>query len=101
LGFETFQGWAAFEEAEHGADLPGGAAGDVEEGEEFVGGAALEAFGDVVRNGEGAAVELVALGEGDAILGFVQEILAAFGESDGFLPGGEVFEALVGHGRGI
>jgi len=44
---------------------------------------------------------LVALGEGDAVLGLEQEVFATLGEADGFLSGGEVFEALVGHGRGI
>lgn len=101
MRFEIAKRGAAFEVAEHGADFAGGAAGDVEEGEEFVGGASLEAFGDVVRDGERAAVELVALGEGDAVLGFKQEVFAALGEADGLVPNGQVFESLVGHGLGI
>ncbi len=53
------------------------------------------------RGGEGAAVELVALGEGDAVLGLVQEVFAALGKADGLVPNGQVFESLVGHGLGI
>ena len=90
---------AAFEEAEHGADFAGRAACDVEKGEQFVGGAALEAFRDVVGDGEGGAVELVAFGPGDEVFGGSDEILAAFGEDDGFLPDRELLEALIGgHG---
>jgi hypothetical protein len=88
LRFELAQRGAALEEAEHGADFTGGAARDVEEGEQFVGGAAFEAFGDVVGDGERCAVELVALGPGDAVLGVFDEVFATFREDDGFLPDG-------------
>ena len=47
-------------EMEHGTDFAGGAAGDAEECEKIGGGAAFEAFGDIVGNRQGGAAELVA-----------------------------------------
>ena len=97
LGFEIEKRRAAFEEAEHGADFSGGTAGDVEECDELVGGAALEAFGDVVGDGEGATVELVALGIGDVGFCGDEEVLAKLGKADCLIPNGQVFETFVFH----
>jgi len=43
---------------------------------------------------------LVALGPGDVVFRGQDEVFAAFGECDGVIPDGKVFEALVGHGFG-
>jgi hypothetical protein len=56
---------AAFEDGEHGADFAGGAAGDIDEGQQLVGSAALEALRDVVGNGKRGALQLVAEGTGE------------------------------------
>ena len=88
------------DDGDHGAHFAGGASGDSEEMEEFGGGVAFEALGDVVGDGEGGAVELVAVAGGEAFWVVLEEVEDAVVEGGGGLPGGEVFEAFVGHGVG-
>jgi hypothetical protein len=99
--FEIFERGAPFEVIEHRSDFSGRAAGDVEKAEQFIRRPALEAFSDVVGDGEGSAVELVALRPSDAVFGGQDEVLATFGESYGVIPDREIFETLVGHVLGI
>lgn len=101
LRFEILESRTALEEAEHRADFPGRATGDVEERQQLVGRPPLEPLGDVVGDGERRAVDLVALRPGDPVFCGQDKILAALGEADGLLPDGQVFESLVGHGVGI
>jgi len=92
-------GWwiEALYEDEHRAGFAGGTAGDVEEVDEFGGGAAFEAFGDVVGDGQRRTAELVAevarLGE-ELVAG---EDVYADGQFHGGFPDGKVFESLVFH----
>src|SRR4051794_15020908 len=88
---------------EHGARFTGGAAGDVQVGEQLGRGATFEAFGDVIGDGKGSAAELVGkvatarpsdLIEG----GMVREKLDAHAKVDSRSPDGKVFETVVSHG---
>ncbi|MDF0675420.1 MAG: hypothetical protein P0120_13950 [Nitrospira sp.] len=57
--FQRGEAWNAFHETQHGTDFAGRSSGDVKKGKEFVRAAALEAFGDVVRNGQCGSLQLV------------------------------------------
>lgn len=46
--FQRGEAWNAFQETQHGTDFTGRASSDVEKGQQFIGAAPLEAFGDVV-----------------------------------------------------
>lgn len=60
LSFQRGEGRNTFEETEHGADFTSGASGDVQKCQKFIRRAALEAFGDVVGDGQGGSFQLVA-----------------------------------------
>jgi hypothetical protein len=84
---------------EHRAHFAGGPARDVEEREQFVRRAALETFGDVVRDGQCGAFELVAEGMSQPRGRAVDEVVGPVVELGGRLPNGELFEAFVGRHR--
>ena len=87
-------------EREHRAHLTGGAARDVEECEQLVGRAALEALGDVVGDGERGALQLIAEGVPQPRRRTIDEIVDAIVEFRGGLPDREVLETLIG-GHGV
>ena len=68
------------------------AASDVNERQQLVGRAPLETFGNVIRDGQRCAVELVAKATSGAKRFVFQEVLREFVEFNGFLPYGHVFE---------
>jgi hypothetical protein len=96
LRFEILQRGSALEKAEHGANLPGGPACYIKELKQLVRAAALEAFGNIIGDGKGCAVELVAFGPGNGILGGQEEILTFLGKKDGLFPDWQIFKAVVG-----
>ena len=82
----------------HGAHLATGAACNGEEGEQLIRGNALEAFGDVVGNGERSAVELVAEAGRERDAGFFEQIEHAVIEPGCLFSNGQSFELRVfGH----
>jgi hypothetical protein len=85
----------AFKQTEHGADFSGGASGDVEERKQLVGGAAFEAFGNVVRNGECGALYLIAQAGMAPEWRQRREGVGLASQVDGRLPNREVFKSRV------
>ena len=64
-------------------------------GEQLIGGHALESLRDVVGDGQGGAVELVAEAWGEGHAGFFEEVEHGIIEAGCRLPGGEFLELLV------
>jgi hypothetical protein len=82
----------------HRSDFTGRTTSDVKKSEQFIRAAALEAFGDVIRDGERSALHLIAQAS-VATEGFVTgEGIGSPGELNGRLPHGEIFEAFIFHG---
>jgi len=76
----TFEFWTILYDGQHGAHFAAGTASDREEGKEFIGSRAFEAFGNVVGDGERCALELVAERWGEREIRFFEQIQDAIVE---------------------
>jgi hypothetical protein len=70
---------------------------DINEGQEFVGGASFEALGDIVGHGERRAVQLVAKAARGLEPLVFEQFLRQFVKFGGLPPDGQVLESLLGH----
>jgi hypothetical protein len=87
-----------FEEAMHGPHFTGRATGDVQKRQEFVRAPALEALGDIIRDGESGTLHLIAQ-TSVATEGIVTcEGVGSPGQLNSRLPYGKIFEACIFHG---
>jgi hypothetical protein len=86
-----------FDEMEHRANFPGRAAGDVKEHEQFRGGAAFEALGNVVRHGKGGAAELGTQIAGAAEGALLGQGINSNGRFDRRFPDWQIFKAIIFH----
>src|SRR5204863_2006251 len=82
---------------EHGPHFASRAPRNVDELEQFVRRAALEAFGDIVGDGQRGTVELVAKTAAGLKRFILQEVFGLLVKPGRLLPDREVFETLIGH----
>jgi hypothetical protein len=87
----------AFHDAEHRSDFARRAAGVLQELQQFVGRAAFKALGDVVRDGQRRALELIGQVPFAAERRMLDSVENRRGQIRGSLPDGRVFEVGVGH----
>ena len=73
--------------------------GTVKEVEQLARAATLEALSNVVRNGEGSAVELVAKTVAGAESGVFEQVLGQFVKPGSLLPDRGILEVFIGHGN--
>lgn len=93
--FKTAQGGNLLQKTEHGPDFACGSTGNVEECKKFLVGSALEAFGDIIRNRNGRALDLVAQAALTSEAGSHRERVDLNGKLDTRLPDGKLFETFV------
>jgi len=97
--FEIFRPWPAQEQREHGAYFARRATRDIDKLQKFGGRAAFETLGDVIRDGQHGAFELIAERSPHARRRVFQKIVGQFIEPRRLAPDRQIFESLVGHAR--
>jgi hypothetical protein len=70
----------------------------IEKGDELLGGPALKAFRDIVGNGNGGPLDLIAQAIPSAKDPLIGELIYGPPKLDGVFPDGQIFESLVSHG---
>ena|SRR5688572_4413387 len=88
---------ALFQEAKHGTNFASRATRDVNEAQEFISGATLEALGDVVRNGKGGPLKLIAKAGGEAFFVRLNYVVDSMSQAHRLAPDREFLKAGVGH----